>query len=78
MQTCSTFAQQVAVKKDGYPLARQVLDDLPDLSPAQGIQGRGELIQEEQPGPGEEGDGQAQALLHALAKSPHPFVFHPD
>ena len=66
------FGEEVGGDEDGHPLlAVELLDQLPELDDAGGVEAVGGLVEHEQLGPGQEGQGNREALLHAEGEFLH-------
>jgi len=68
------LADEVRVEEDGDSASLQRQQDVPDIGPAEGVQGAGRLVEHDQLGPGHQRDRQPEALLHALGEAAHPVV----
>src|SRR5581483_6888580 len=62
------LAQQVRVQEDGHAIALELLDDEAHVTPADGVEGGGWLVQDDQLWLADQGRGQPEALLHALTE----------
>ena len=68
------LAEQVGVEKDGGATRLQLPDDLSDVVASDRIERRGGLVQQHQLRAPEQGDAQAQPLLHPLGEALHSVI----
>ena len=71
------LGEQMGVEEHGDPAGGQLPDQLADLAAAHRVEGRGRLVEQDQVGPGEQGQGEAEALGHALGVAADPLAAPP-
>ena len=68
------FCQQVRVEEHRHATSAERADDLPHVLPPDGIEGRSGFVEDHKLGLAEQGDPEAEALLHTLRIGFHPVV----
>ena len=64
------LAQQVRVEEHRGTPSRGASHDAPNVDAADGVEGRGRLIEDDERRLAEQGDAQPESLLHALGEAP--------
>ena len=66
------LADQVRVEQHGDAARLQRQHDVADVDPAERVERAGRLVEDDELRPGDQGDGQPEALLHALGEPADP------
>jgi len=64
----------VRIEQDGDLAGLQGQQQIPDIDPPDRVQGTRRLVEDDELRAGDQCDGQAEALLHALGEAAHPVV----